>query len=73
MTQEAHVWFWIRTRTPKRVWKKCMEFQKKRDNGKEETYFVDERTGTTRMVIFLEKCRLQFISMAAFILSTSIL
>ena len=52
VTQQAFVWFWIRTRTPKRVWKRCMEFKKKRDDGKLETYFVDERAGTTHMVLF---------------------
>ena len=50
MTPQVYVWFWVRTRTPKRVWKKCMEFKKKSDDGKLETYFVDERTGATHMV-----------------------
>ena len=52
VTKQAHVWFWIRTRTPKRVWKRCMEFQKENDDGKLETFFVDQKTGSTHKVQF---------------------
>ncbi|CAB4018192.1 Hypothetical predicted protein, partial [Paramuricea clavata] len=47
VTKQAYVWFWIRNRMPKRVWKRCMEFQKKTDNGKLETFFIDQKTGST--------------------------
>ena len=41
---------WIRTRMPKRVWKRCMEFKIKTEAGKLETYFIDRRTGTAHKV-----------------------
>ena len=43
------VWFWIRSSLPKRVWKKCMEFQEKNSAGKFEIWRVED--GVRRKVI----------------------
>ncbi|XP_028392894.1 uncharacterized protein LOC114517393 [Dendronephthya gigantea] len=43
---QVYVWYWIRTRTPGRLWRKCMEFQMKTHGGKFVTYHVDRITGT---------------------------
>lgn len=53
VADQAHVWFWIRTRTPTRVWKRCMEFQKKNDDGKFETFSIDQKTGSVHKVFFV--------------------
>ena len=50
ITGKVHIWFWIRTRLPTRVWKRCMEFKSKTSAGKEETFFIDGKTGTTHKV-----------------------
>ncbi|CAB4013488.1 Hypothetical predicted protein [Paramuricea clavata] len=46
ITGKVYVWFWIRTRMPKRLWKRCMEFKMKTEAGKSETYYIDRMTGT---------------------------
>ncbi|CAB3989060.1 Hypothetical predicted protein [Paramuricea clavata] len=38
---EIHAWYWIRTSLPKRVWKKCMEYEKI-EGGKTVKWHVDE-------------------------------
>ena len=45
-----HVWFWVRTSLPKRVWKKCMEYEKVGEGGKIVKEHVDERTGVPKKV-----------------------
>ena len=52
---KVYVWYWIRTRMPKRVWKRCMEFRTKTEAGKLETHFIDRRTGTAHKVLCVEK------------------
>ncbi|CAB4029905.1 Hypothetical predicted protein, partial [Paramuricea clavata] len=42
------VWFWIRTSLPKRVWKKCMEFQERSSAGKLETWHVSNEGGIAK-------------------------
>ncbi|XP_028392893.1 fibrinogen beta chain-like [Dendronephthya gigantea] len=42
------VWYWIRTRTPERKWKRCMEFKMKTPAGKFVTYHIDRRTGVAQ-------------------------
>ncbi|CAB4045674.1 Hypothetical predicted protein, partial [Paramuricea clavata] len=46
ITGKVYVWFWIRTRMPKRLWKRCMEFKMKTEAGKSESYYIDRATGT---------------------------
>ena len=48
--KKVYVWFWVRTRMPDRLWKKCMEFMANNSVGKLEKYFVDPRTGTAHKV-----------------------
>ncbi|XP_028392647.1 uncharacterized protein LOC114517187 [Dendronephthya gigantea] len=48
LTGQVYVWYWIRTRMPKRLWKRCMEFKKKTPAGKYETYHIDRITNTAR-------------------------
>jgi hypothetical protein len=31
-------WFWIRSSLPKKIWKKCMDYQVRKDNGKLTSY-----------------------------------
>ena len=50
VTKNAYVWFWIRTRQPHRVWKRCMQFKVKLESGKTETYHIDRLTGTSHKV-----------------------
>ncbi|CAB3999647.1 Hypothetical predicted protein [Paramuricea clavata] len=42
---QVYVWYWIRTRMPERLWKRCMEFKMKTETGKVETYYIDRKTG----------------------------
>ena len=44
---EIHAWFWVRTSLPKRVWKKCMEYEKM-ENGKIFKWHVDEHTNVPK-------------------------
>ncbi|CAB3991977.1 Hypothetical predicted protein, partial [Paramuricea clavata] len=44
--KSAFVWFWVRTRMPESLWKRCMEFVMKNSAGKLETHFIDPQTGT---------------------------
>ncbi|CAB4011397.1 Hypothetical predicted protein [Paramuricea clavata] len=46
--KSAFVWFWVRTRTPKRLWKRCMEFVMKNSAGKLEKHFIDPQIGTAQ-------------------------
>ncbi|XP_028392188.1 uncharacterized protein LOC114516806 [Dendronephthya gigantea] len=46
LTGQVYVWYWIRTRLPQRVYKRCMEFKMKTQAGKLETHFIDKKTGT---------------------------
>ena len=46
---EIHAWFWVRTSLPKRVWKKCMEYEKM-ENGKIFKWHVDEHTNVPKKV-----------------------
>ena len=50
MTTEAFVWFWVRNRMPKRLWKKCMEFEVQNSAEKLEKHFIDSRTGIAHKV-----------------------
>jgi hypothetical protein len=50
LTGKVYVWYWIRTRLPKRLWKRCMEYKMKTKTGKFETYHIDKLTGTARKV-----------------------
>ena len=34
VTKNVFTWFWVRSSLPKRLWKKCMDYQVKRDDGK---------------------------------------
>lgn len=38
VTKNVYTWFWVRSSLPKRLWKKCMEYQVKRDDGKLISY-----------------------------------
>ena len=49
---KVYVWYWIRTRMPKRVWKRCMEFKITTEAGKLEAYYIDRRTGTAYKVLW---------------------
>ncbi|CAB4004689.1 Hypothetical predicted protein [Paramuricea clavata] len=44
ITKKAFVWFWVRTRMPQRVWKRCMEFFVNNSAGKREKHFIDPQT-----------------------------
>ena len=55
MQGKVYVWYWIRTRMPKRVWKRCMEFKMKTEAGKLETYHIDRRTGIAHKVLCVGK------------------
>ncbi|CAB4023147.1 Hypothetical predicted protein, partial [Paramuricea clavata] len=48
VTTKAFVWFWVRTRMPERLWKRCMEFVVKNSAGKPEKHFIDPQTGTAQ-------------------------
>ena len=48
--KSAFVWFWVRTRMPERLWKRCMEFVVKNSAGKLEKHFIDPQTGTAHKV-----------------------
>ena len=34
VTKNVFTWFWMRSSLPKRLWKKCMDYQVKRDDRK---------------------------------------
>ncbi|CAB4004935.1 Hypothetical predicted protein [Paramuricea clavata] len=36
--KNVFTWFWVRSSLPKRLWKKCMDYQVKRDDGKLISY-----------------------------------
>ncbi|CAB4020784.1 Hypothetical predicted protein, partial [Paramuricea clavata] len=38
VTKHVFTWFWVRSSLPKRLWKKCMDYQLKRDDGKLISY-----------------------------------
>ena len=38
VTKNVFTWFWVRSSLPKRLWKKCMDYQVKRDDGKLISY-----------------------------------
>ncbi|XP_028393240.1 uncharacterized protein LOC114517654 [Dendronephthya gigantea] len=44
--KKAFVWFWVRTRVPERLWKRCMEYVVKNATGHPEKHFIDPVTGT---------------------------
>lgn len=48
--KNAYIWFWIRTRQPNRVWKRCMQFKIKRENSGTKIYHIDRLTGTSHEV-----------------------
>ncbi len=48
--KKIFVWFWVRTRMPERLWKKCMEFRMKNSVGRVEKYFIDPQTGIAHKV-----------------------
>ena len=51
VTGSAQAWFWIRSTVPKRpTWKKCMEYEVETADGKKETHFIDENSGTAQKV-----------------------
>ena len=51
LTDKVYVWYWIRSRTPKRLWKRCMEFKMKTEAGKFEVYHIDRLTATAHKVL----------------------
>ena len=38
VTKNVFTWFWVRSSLPKRLWKKCIDYQVKRDDGKLISY-----------------------------------
>ena len=56
--KSAFVWFWVRTRMPERLWKRCMEFVVKNSAGKLEKHFIDPQTGTAKKVGVLLKVKM---------------
>ena len=38
VTKNVFTWFWVRSSLPKRLWKKCMDYQVKRNDGKLISY-----------------------------------
>ena len=38
VTKNVNTWFWVRSNLPKRLWKKCMDYQVKGDDGKLISY-----------------------------------
>ena len=38
VTKNVFTWFWVRSSLPKRLWKKCMDYQVKKDDGKLISY-----------------------------------
>jgi hypothetical protein len=34
LRKNVFTWFWVRSSLPKRLWKKCMDYQVKRNDGK---------------------------------------
>ena len=41
MIKKAFVWFWVQSRMPQRLWKKCMEFSIKNKAGIVEKHYID--------------------------------
>ena len=38
VAKNVFMWFWVRSSLPKRLWKKCMDYQVKRNDGKLISY-----------------------------------
>ena len=38
VTKNVFTWFWVRSSLPKKLWKKCMDYQVKRNDGKLISY-----------------------------------
>ena len=38
MRKDIFTWFWVRSSLPKKLWKKCMDYEVKLDNGKSIWY-----------------------------------
>ena len=34
VVKKIFTWFWVRSSLPKKLWKKCMDYQVKKDDGK---------------------------------------
>ncbi|CAB3999651.1 Hypothetical predicted protein, partial [Paramuricea clavata] len=45
VTGEVYVWYWITTRMPERLWKRCMEFKIKTSQGNLKRITLIERPG----------------------------
>jgi hypothetical protein len=58
--KKVHTWVWIRSSIPnERVWKKCIEYTVTDKNGKNETYSLDENTGT-RIKVYTHVCVIRY-------------
>ena len=45
VTKNVFTWFWVRSSLPKRLWKKCMDYQVKRNDGKLISYKLIGHSG----------------------------
>ncbi len=53
--KNVYTWFWVRSSLPKRLWKKCTDYQVKSDDGKLMSYkLVGHRVVPEEVSLFQE-------------------